>query len=198
MGKIQGLNKEFLNRRIQKLIEQFGLTEARNKRMNLFSKGMLQKVNIMQAILTQPELLVLDEPLSGLDTASQQDLLHVLQEMKRQNISIILTCHESVLLDELADCTISLQQGRVVLHSIQGQKLYVIIHFKLPSDISTYGIEQIGGVAKLEKVDGTYRLHVESEFSDKALLTILNSRGSVCSVTPAEHKQWIASDSFIS
>ncbi|OAB35989.1 ABC transporter ATP-binding protein [Paenibacillus glacialis] len=198
MGRIQGLNKDFLNRRIKELMEQFGLTEARNKRMNLFSKGMLQKVNIMQAVLAQPDLLVLDEPLSGLDAASQQDLLRLLQEMKRQNITMILTCHESILLNELADRVISLQQGRVVLNNIQGQKSYVIIHFKLPHDVSTLSMEQLGGAEKLEKVDGTYRLHVESEFSDKALLTILNSSGSVCSVTPAEHKQWIASDSFIS
>ncbi|OAB26563.1 hypothetical protein PMSD_25625 [Paenibacillus macquariensis subsp. defensor] len=196
MGRIQGLNKDFLSRRIKELMEQFGLLESRHRRMNLFSKGTLQKVNIMQAVLSQPDLLVLDEPLSGLDARSQQDLLDLLQEMKQQNISMIMTCHESVLLGQLANRTISLQQGRVQLHSIQAQKSYVTIYFKLPSNVSTFAIEQIGGVSKLENVNGDYRLQVESEFSDKALFTILNSNGSIYSVTPTEDKEWIISDSI--
>ncbi|OAB47912.1 ABC transporter ATP-binding protein [Paenibacillus antarcticus] len=196
MGKIQGLHKKFMNRRVKELMDQFGLTEVRDRRMNFFSKGMLQKVNIMQAVLSQPDLLVLDEPLSGLDATSQQDLLGLLQEMKQQDISMIMTCHESVLLDELANRTISLQQGRVQLHSIQGQKSYVTIHFKLPSNVSTFDIGQIGGVPNLEKVDGAYRLQVESEFSDEALLMILNCNGSIWSVTPTEYKEWIISESI--
>lgn len=58
MGKIQGLNKDFLDHRIEELTEQFGLTEAAGRRMNHFSKGMLQKVNIMQAVLAQPDLFL--------------------------------------------------------------------------------------------------------------------------------------------
>lgn len=196
MGKIQGLNKDFLNRRIEELLGQFGLTEARGNRMNFFSKGMLQKINIMQSLLARPDLLVLDEPLSGLDAASQQDLRRLLQELKRQNISMILTCHESVLLDELADRVISLQKGRVVLSTIQVQKSYAMIHFKLLSHTSISDLEQLRGVVKLEKVEGGYHVYVESEASDQVLLTILNSSGSVLSVTPTEHKEWIASDSL--
>lgn len=194
MGRIQGLHKEFLNRRIVELMEQFGLTEAEGSRMNNFSKGMLQKVNIMQAVLTQPDLLVLDEPLSGLDASSQQDLRHLLQEVKRQNISMILTSHETVLLDELADRVISLERGRVVLNTVMRQKSYNIIHVILPSDGSTMDLEQLRGVVKWEKVDGGYLVHVESVDSDETLLTILNEGGSVVAVTPREQTQWTSHD----
>lgn len=194
MGRIQGLNKEFLNIRVMELIEQFGLIEVAGARMNHFSKGMLQKVNIMQALLTQPDLLVLDEPLSGLDVESQQELRGVLQGLKRQNISMILTSHESFLLEELVDRTIYLEQGRLVSNTIQIQKPYTEIHFKLLSDGVTFDMNPISNVAKLEKVEGAYHIYVEYESSDEILLKILNGGGSVVSVTPTEQRDWLASE----
>ncbi|MGF7048152.1 ABC-type multidrug transport system ATPase subunit [Paenibacillus sp. DS2015] len=194
MGQIQGMRKDSINQRINELMEQFGLAEAVNRRMHNFSKGMLQKVNIMQAILTQPDLLVLDEPLSGLDVASQQDLRCLLQELKGLNISMILTSHESVLLEELADRVISLEEGRVVSNTLQVQQSYVIIQCRFPADRSTFELDQIRGVVKWEKLEGAHRLYVENEATDQALLTILNSGGSVISVNTMERKEWTASD----
>lgn len=188
MGRIQGLNKDFLNSRVMALIEQFGLIEASDERMNHFSKGMLQKVNIMQALLTQPDLLVLDEPLSGLDVESQQDLRGVLQGLKRQNISMVLTSHESLLLEELVDRAICLEQGRLTSNTIQIQKPYTEIHFKLLSDGVAFDVNSIGSVAKMEKVEGTYSIYVEHESSDEVLLNILNGGGSVVSVTSTEQR----------
>ena len=188
MGRFQGLNKDFLNIRVMALIEQFGLIEASDERMNHFSKGMLQKVNIMQALLTQPDLLVLDEPLSGLDVESQQDLRGVLQGLKRQNISMVLTSHESLLLEELVDRAICLEQGRLTSNTIQIQKPYTEIHFKLLSAGVAFDVKSIGSVAKMEKVEGTYSIYVEHESSDEVLLNILNGGGSVVSVTSTEQR----------
>lgn len=183
MGRIQGMNIDSLNTRVVELIEQFGLIEASSARMNHFSKGMLQKVNIMQALLTQPDLIVLDEPLSGLDVESQQELRGVLQGLKRQNISMVLTSHESNLLEELVDRVICLEQGRLASNTVQVQKPYTVIHFKLLSDGVTFDMNSIGSIEKMEKFEGTYYIYVEHESSDEVLLKILKGGGSVVSVT---------------
>lgn len=73
-----------------------------------FQKGMKQKTGIMQALLTDVHLLILDEPLSGLDPNSQQELEHILLSLKHQGISILFTCHEKQLLENFADRIVTL------------------------------------------------------------------------------------------
>ncbi|WP_246494295.1 ATP-binding cassette domain-containing protein [Lysinibacillus agricola] len=74
MGRIRGMPKEQLQQKINDLLELFHLQDARNIRIDNFSKGMKHKVLIMQAMLEDTDLLILDEPLSGLDPKAQSDL----------------------------------------------------------------------------------------------------------------------------
>lgn len=73
MGRIRGMAPKQLQQKIDDLLEMFHLQESRNSRIIHFSKGMKQKVMIMQAMLEHTDLLILDEPLSGLDSKAQSD-----------------------------------------------------------------------------------------------------------------------------
>ncbi|ONK23492.1 hypothetical protein BLX87_10835 [Bacillus sp. VT-16-64] len=75
MGKISGISKENLQERIEHYLQRFQLETLNNQRIMELSKGNIQKVGIIQAILNDPELIILDEPLSGLDYQAQQDLV---------------------------------------------------------------------------------------------------------------------------
>ena len=79
------------------------------------------KTGIMQALLTDVHLLILDEPLSGLDPNSQQELEHILLSLKQQGISILFTCHEKQLLENFADRIVTLA-NHTITENISAQK----------------------------------------------------------------------------
>lgn len=79
--------------RVSEVLELVGMTREATRRMSRYSKGMLQRIGLAQAILLDPLLLILDEPLSGLDPAGQKDLRDIILEMQRQNKSILLCSH---------------------------------------------------------------------------------------------------------
>ena len=68
----------------------------------------------MQALLTDVHLLILDEPLSGLDPNSQQELEHILLSLKQQGISVLFTCHEKQLLENFADRIVTLANHTII------------------------------------------------------------------------------------
>lgn len=114
MGRIRGMAQKQLQQKIDDLLEMFHLQEPRNSRIIHFSKGMKQKVMIMQAMLEHTDLLILDEPLSGLDPKAQSDLEETLSILKDNGLSIVLTCHETKLLQHLVDTVFVIQNNKII------------------------------------------------------------------------------------
>jgi len=114
MGSIRGMAPKQLQQKIDHLLEMFHLQESRNSRIIHFSKGMKQKVMIMQAMLEHTDLLILDEPLSGLDPKAQSDLEETLSILKDNGLSIVLTCHETKLLQHLVDTVFVIQNNKII------------------------------------------------------------------------------------
>ncbi|AVK83442.1 ABC transporter ATP-binding protein [Lysinibacillus sp. B2A1] len=114
MGSIRGMATKQLQQKIDDLLEMFHLQESRNIRIIHFSKGMKQKVMIMQAMLENTDLLILDEPLSGLDPKAQSDLEETLSILKDKGLSIVLTCHETKLLQHLVDTVFVIQNNKII------------------------------------------------------------------------------------
>lgn len=114
MGRIRGMAPKQLQQKIDHLLEMFHLQESRNSRIIHFSKGMKQKVMIMQAMLEHTDLLILDEPLSGLDPKAQSDLEETLSILKDNGLSIVLTCHETKLLQHLVDTVFVIQNNKII------------------------------------------------------------------------------------
>jgi len=114
MGSIRGMATKQLQQKIDDLLEMFHLQESRKSRIIHFSKGMKQKVMIMQAMLENTDLLILDEPLSGLDPKAQSDLEETLSILKDNGLSIVLTCHETKLLQHLVDTVFVIQNKKII------------------------------------------------------------------------------------
>lgn len=123
MGRLSRMPKEQLQTRIEQLHTFFNLEQSKSLKMTHFSKGMLQKVNLMQATLHDPELLVLDEPLSGLDKESVQHLLSSLQQIKAAGTSILAAVHDPLLASELGGTTYWIKQGRLENSNMQAAAL---------------------------------------------------------------------------
>lgn len=116
-GNLHKLERNSLQKKIAELLHQFGLHEHANKQIKNFSGGMKRRANIIASLLSEPRLLILDEPTAGVDVQSRSMILGFLKEYNQQGNSIIYTSH---LLDEaelLCDEVLIIDQGK---HVIQG------------------------------------------------------------------------------
>lgn len=92
-GKLFGLSREERAKRIDELLVRVGLNHARQRTLRKFSKGMLQRLGIAQALLNNPDLLVLDEPLSGLDPIGRKEIRDILVEQRAKGVTIFFSSH---------------------------------------------------------------------------------------------------------
>ena len=99
--------------RAAQLLDQFGLTDRQNDPVRSLSRGMIRRLSIALAVLHQPDLLLLDEPFSGLDYESQLALLHLLKEIQAQGCTIVLTTHEFSLEEALDFRLLYLHKGKL-------------------------------------------------------------------------------------
>src|SRR5258708_4852608 len=101
-GELSGLSKEERRKRIPALLERVGLAATRRQQLRKFSKGMLQRVGIAQAILHDPKIVFLDEPMSGLDPVGRREIRNLLHDMKNEGKTVFFSTH--ILSDAEALC----------------------------------------------------------------------------------------------
>lgn len=99
--------------RIPQLLELVGLTEVAHRRVETFSKGMKQKLQIARGLVNEPRILFLDEPTIGLDPVSARQLRDILHNLKRQGTTILLTTHYMPEADELCDRIAFIDKGLI-------------------------------------------------------------------------------------
>lgn len=97
---------------IQRVSNLVGLQDELKKRFKHFSKGMLQKALLAQALLGSPKLVFLDEPMSGLDPESRKDLMKHLQSLRAQGVTLVFTSHVMEDVASLADQVLVLDHGQ--------------------------------------------------------------------------------------
>lgn len=113
-GGLSGLSKAQLRERIPVLLERVGLADKGEVLIQKFSKGMQQRVGIAQALISDPDLLILDELSSGLDPVGRYDLRETMLDLKRQGKTIFFSSHELHEVEDLCDRIIVLDKGRKV------------------------------------------------------------------------------------
>lgn len=109
-----GLPRERRAARIKDVLECTGMAAAAGRRLKKLSKGMLQRIGLAQALLGEPDLLILDEPMSGLDPMGRREVRELLRELKARGKTIILSSHIVPDVEALADSVGILREGRLV------------------------------------------------------------------------------------
>ena len=114
MGKLFGLSRAEARRRADRLLERVGLSHASDLALRRYSKGMLQRVGIAQALVNDPELVILDEPLTGLDPLGRKDLRELIAGLREQGKTVVLSSHILADVELLADRVAIVVKGRTV------------------------------------------------------------------------------------
>ena len=113
-GKLCGMRGAVLAKRIDELLELVRLTDARDRRLQGFSKGMLQRIGLAQALIHDPKLVVLDEPTAGVDPAGSREIRDMIVDLKRRGITVLLSSHLLGQVQEVCDRIGILAQGVLV------------------------------------------------------------------------------------
>lgn len=113
-GKLGGLHGAALEARVGELLELVGLTEAAGRRVGSYSKGMLQRIGLAQALVQDPGLLVLDEPTAGVDPVGSREIRDLILELKSRGKTILLCSHLLSQVQEICDRVGILARGALV------------------------------------------------------------------------------------
>ena len=113
-GKLCGLRGASLKKRVEEMLELVGLTSARKRRLAGYSKGMLQRIGLAQALIQEPALLVLDEPTAGVDPAGAREIRDLILTLKSRGITVLLSSHLLGQVQEICDRVGILANGVLV------------------------------------------------------------------------------------
>lgn len=113
-GHLFGLWGAVLDKRIDELLELVGMTHAKDLQLRKFSKGMLQRVGIAQALINDPELVVLDEPMSGLDPIGRKEVRDLILRLKESGKTVLFSSHILHDAEVLCDRVAMILKGRLV------------------------------------------------------------------------------------
>ncbi len=113
-GKLCGLRRREIRERTAELLALVDLEGARDRRLGGYSKGMLQRIGLAQALVGEPKLVVLDEPTAGVDPAGSRKIRDLVLELKRRGITVILSSHLLTQVQEVCDQVGIIFNGRLV------------------------------------------------------------------------------------
>lgn len=114
MGKVRNIPAEASRKRTESLLAALGLKLRGTRLMGGYSKGMLQRTGIAQCLLHDPDLIILDEPMSGLDPRAQEKLRQILQSLRAQGKTLIISSHHLEDIRTLCTRVIVLEKSKVV------------------------------------------------------------------------------------
>jgi ABC-2 type transport system ATP-binding protein len=165
MARLKGLNDADLPKRVQRALERVGLAGTDRKRCEELSKGMLQKVQFVAAILHEPDLLILDEPFSGLDPVSTRQLRDLILVEHRRGATILFSTHVMPQAEEICQHVVMIHRGRKVLDedvtAIRRQYDPRTIRFDPIDPAADPGVlRSLAEVERIDRVDGGYEIHL--------------------------------------
>ena len=114
-GALKGMPRYLAKERAKQLLERYGLAEWGDKKCEAMSKGMGQKVQLLGTLIHEPELLILDEPFSGLDPINMELMRDTILEMKREGRTVLFSTHVMQQAEDICDSISLIHKGKLVL-----------------------------------------------------------------------------------
>ena len=182
-GSLFRIQKQSLQKKIDELLEKVGLENARNTHLRKYSRGMLQRIGIAQALINDPEVLILDEPLSGLDPHGRKDVLDIIIEQKNKGNTIFFSSHILADAESLCDKIGIINEGVLIAEGdidtvLDRETASAGVEIVYTTDLT--GIyEEFGKFGNIDKLqENKYRLTMEDKYHVNDILEKLISSGA--------------------
>ncbi|MCA0989204.1 ABC transporter ATP-binding protein [Guptibacillus algicola] len=181
LGKLRGMKKEVIEVETRKWLERFGVPENADKKVEDLSKGNQQKIQFIAAVIHKPELLILDEPFSGLDPVNVELLKDAVLDLKEKGTTILFSSHRMEHVEELCEHLCILHRGKPVVNgnlkeikqSYGKKNLIVNVDFDLGF------VKNIPGVVRIKSGVNHSIIQIENEAVSQEVLSELLNKGFV-------------------
>lgn len=171
--------------RVREALRAAGLEEAARRKVGRYSKGMMQRIGLAQALLGDPELMILDEPMSGMDPAQRLATKEMLQARRQRGKTTVFSSHILVDVEDVVDRILILQRGRVVreaaLDALRGEQGMRMVLIRLPLGVEP-DLAAVQSHARGE--NGTWRLTVHEDALEPLLAQVIARGAKVLQVAP--------------
>ncbi len=179
--RLKGMKKKEIIKSMREWLARFSVEEYENKKIEELSKGNQQKIQFIASVLHQPELLILDEPFSGLDPVNTDMLKDAVQDLQAAGTTIVFSSHQMRNVEELCEDLIMLKRGRAVL---QGnlrdiKRSYGTKNVVIHSDHDLQFLESIQGVTNLEQTADGVTVQIKKEKVAEDLFYAIAEEGFV-------------------
>ncbi|WP_020388708.1 ABC transporter ATP-binding protein [Kribbella catacumbae] len=176
-GRLKGLSKAEIRPRAERLLRELDLWDRRNEPVGGFSRGMQQKVAVAAALVTDPPIVLLDEPIIGLDVEAARTVRHWVRRMAREEgKTVVLTTHQLAMAEELADRVAIIRDGRIITDLPTRELLdhYAEDRFEIEvSGMTTTVAAGLGAKVAMESANGQATIQLPTSDQD-ALHAVLN------------------------
>jgi ABC-2 type transport system ATP-binding protein len=169
-GRVYGMRRDLIDRRIKETLELVRLPEWEHKKTGSFSTGMLRRLAIAKAILHKPDILILDEPVLGLDPKGIMEVREMIRQFRDEGMTVFLSSHLLSEVAEVCDSVVFLDKGKVVsTDSVEGigrrmDRGVVAVRFLRP--LSPEDIRRLRSIDLIRNVDvnnGVAKLHYDGK-----------------------------------
>ena len=160
LASLKGMDEAVARKQLQGWLERLDLAEHRDKKVQELSRGMQQKAQIIATLLHEPDLIIIDEPFSGLDPVSTRLIKQIFEEQRQAGRSILMSTHQMYQVEALCDRIVLIDEGRTVLY---GSVREIKRNFA-GNAITLEGqgdFTQIPGVLEARQQNGTWHLALE-------------------------------------
>ncbi len=188
-GRLVGMDRGTRERRSREMVERVGLAHAVDRPIGKFSKGMMQRIGLAQALLHAPSLLILDEPMSGLDPIGRKEVRDLILEHRAGGATILFTSHILSDVELLCDRVGILQKGKMTHYGRLGELLRPEtrrVEVVLAGASEALEEELAGLATSLRRVEGELVVDVEGADGGQPVIEKALAGGArIVSVTPA-------------
>ena len=168
IARIKGVRDRSLDARVRGWLDSVQLAEVYGKRCEELSKGMQQKVQFLAAVIHEPELIILDEPFSGLDPLNMRLLRELIRELHRRGATLLFSTHVMQQAEQLCDRVLMIHEGRKVLDSTVGEirrrfDPHALLVEPADSTASPDVLRGLAGVRSVDAAGGTWAVTLDGE-----------------------------------
>ncbi len=181
---------------VKKWLDKLDLSEWGNKKVETLSKGMSQKVQFIATVVSQPEIVILDEPFTGLDPVNTEAIKDAVLELQDKGTTVIFSTHDMNVAEKMCDFIFMIYKGKKVLDgtldSIQDEYSNDTIRIKIKGDVDL--LKNLKGVEKVNDFGQMQELRMAQDCNPQDVLSIIMSRTHVYSfdiVKPSLHDIFI-------